>query len=74
MCIILYFLKTNLKNNFKIEFYTTQETGQTKSKKSKCVTVTPIDTTNMDCGTGLYMQAILNIPGNSTQIKCCRIK
>lgn len=72
LCISLYFLKAN-----RIEFYTTQETaqetGQKQNKKNKCVTITPFDPTNMDCGSGLYMQSILNIPGNSTQIKCCKI-
>ena len=79
LCISLYVLKTN-----KIEFYTTtQETTQKstyQSKKNKCITVTPTDTSNMDCGAGMYLQGIFNVPGidlqprNSTYLKCCRIK
>ena len=83
LCISLYVLKTN-----KIEFYTsTQETTQEstqkstyQSKRNKCVTVTPTDTSNMDCGAGMYLQGIFNIPRidlqpkNSTYLKCCKIK
>lgn len=64
LCLSLYLLKIH-----KIEFY-----EEKPNKKYKCVTVTPTDSTNMDCGTGLYMQSILNVPGNSTQLKCCKIK
>jgi hypothetical protein len=77
LCISLYLLKAYTN---KIEFYTTQETTQQNKKNNKCITVTPTDTSNMDCGAGLYLQGIFNVPGidlqprNSTYLKCCRIK
>lgn len=80
LCICLYLLKTYTN---KIDFYTSQESTQEstyQNKKNKCINVTPTDTNNMDCGSGLYIQGIFNVPGidpqpkNSTYLKCCRIK
>jgi hypothetical protein len=70
LCISLYLLRAYTYT----ELYTSQESNNKKKTKDKCVSITPPDPTNMDCGKGLYMQAIINVPGNNTQIKCCRIK